>query len=505
MRPNRTLIAALLAFGALPATAATTPEQAKALEAQLQGWFNTNFGKLAKPGTRAAQVAPAGDRYLITVPTGLKKEGSEETLAVTMLANPVENGRWVFDTVKLPQPFEYSMTMTPPKEPGQKDAPAPVTLRSKITAASQDGSGVWDPTFATPSTLKQTLTGVTSTSTGSGVTQTNTIEKSYTETVMTPVGTDKVNLTSTGTLTGYALKMEISEGGGPIQVSAKSGNVAIAVNGATRERGAEALRAMVDLFAAGVPGMTPAKPGAAASADPKLSPAALAALKRVVATLPDLGNAVMVDESVSDLAVTAAGKNFAASKMGLSLNMKSVAGQLQGTMGMSAQGMVWPDFGIGELSKLLPAHFVMRPVLSGISAQDLSDLLNASLDAKGKPEDAAVKNRLLSKGGTIGLEMLEFDTGGATFVATGTVALQGSPSGQPAPKNGRAHIVARDFDKLVAIVGAQPMLAQGMPALVFVKGLGKAAEGGLVWDVTFDGAKLAVNGTDMSAMMGGAK
>ena len=49
------------------------------------------------------------------------------------------------------------------------------------------------------------------------------------------------------------------------------------------------------------------------------------------------------------------------------------------------------------------------------------------------------------------------------------------------------------------------MLAQGMPTLVFVKGLGKQAEGGLVWDLTYDGAKLAVNGTDMSAMMGGAR
>ena len=507
MRPHRPLIAAFLVLGAIPAGAATTPDQAKALEEQLQGWFTTNFGKLMKPGNRPALVTPAGDRYLITVPTGLKREGSGDDLAVTMLANPAENGRWVFDTVKLPQPFEYAMTVPTAKEPGQKEAPAPTIIHTKVIAATQDGSGIWDPTFATPSTFKQTMTGIVSTSTGSGVSQTNAIEKSVTEIVMTPVGTDKLNLTSSGTLTGYGLKMVTPDAAGSIDLAAKSGAVSIVINGMSRDRGAEAMRAMVDLFAAGVPGMTPPKPGAPPTADPKLSPAGMAALKRLVATLPDLGSSMKLDESVSDLAVNAMGKTFAASKVGFTMDMKSVSGQLQGVMGLVAQNMVWPDLGVGDLSKLLPQHVVMRPAVSGISSQDLTDLLNAAVEngPKAKPEDAAIQTRLLIKGGTIGLEALEFDTGGATFAATGTLTMQGSPSGQPVPKNGNAHIVAKDFDKLVAVVSAQPMLAQGMPTLVFVKGLGKQAEGGLVWDLTYDGAKLAVNGTDMSAMMGGAR
>ena len=167
---------------------------------------------------------------------------------------------------------------------------------------------------------------------------------------MTPVGTDKLNLTSSGTLTGYGLKMITPDAAGSIDLAAKTAAVSIVINGMSRDRGAEAMRAMVDLFAAGVPGMTPPKPGAPPTADPKLSPAGMAALKRLVATLPDLGSSMKLDESVSDLAVNAMGKTFAASKVGFTMDMKSVSGQLQGVMGLVAQNMVWPDLGVGDLS-----------------------------------------------------------------------------------------------------------------------------------------------------------
>ena len=507
MRLDRPLLALSLLL-ASQAQAAITPDQAKTLETQLQTWFNTNFGKIAKPGTRAFQVTPSGDRYEIAIPTGLRREGSSDPLTVTMLASPPANGRWVFDQLKIPQPFEYSITMTPPKEPGQKDTPAPVTMRSKVTARLQDGGGVWDPTFATPSSIKQRMEGLNSQATGNGVTQTTMVESSTTEIVMTPVGTDKVNVVSTATLSGYSLKMD--GGDAPmLQATAKTGQVSFNLTGASRERGTEAIAAMVDLVAAGIPGITPVKPGAANAAEPKLSPAGMAALKRIVATLPDLGSAMAIDESVTGLAITSAGKSFGAANAGLTMNMKSVSGQVQAVLGVVAEGMAWPDLGMGTMEQLLPKRLVLRPTLAGVSGQDLADVLNGAMESgqTGKPTAAetAARNKLLSRGATVGLEAMEFDTGGSTFSATGSLVLQGGPGGQPVPRTGKAHVVARDFDKLVAVISGEPMLAQAMPALVFLKGLGKSAEGGLVWDVTYDGGKLAVNGTDMSAMMGGAR
>ena len=530
MRLNRPLIAAsLLIAAASPTRAAVSPDQAKSIEGQLQTWYATTFDKPAKPGVRAVQVEPAGDRYNITIPLGLKGPGATP-LAATMLANPAENGRWVFDSLRFPQPFDYSTTITPQKPAaGQKgaakEADVPMAVHTTITVASQDGSGVWDPTFATPSTFKQTLGGVVSISTSSPVmsargnpadraadtiTQQNTVERSVTETTLTPNGRDKVDIAAVENLTGYGQQMKAKDG--PVlDLKAKAVAAAINVNAVSRERGVEVMRAMSDLFSAGIPGvnMGGAPGSGTAPVDAKLSPAAFAALRRIVAALPDLGTGIVVDESVTDLSVTTDGKSFAAAKVGFGATMKSTAGAVQAAMGFAADGLVWPEFGMGDMEQLLPKHVMLRPTVSGLSGQDLADILLATVDAgqsgKPGPGDAALKTRLLSHGATIGIEALEFDTAGATISATGKISIQGGPGGAPRAQDGSAHIVAHDLDKLTAVVAAAPMLAQGLPAIVFLKGLAKQAEGDMVWDVTFDGAKLAVNGTDMSAMMGGAR
>ena len=157
------------------------------------------------------------------------------------------------------------------------------------------------------------------------------------------------------------------------------------------------------------------------------------------------------------------------------------------------------------MEQLLPKHFAMRPNMSGVSGKDMFDIILGSLDAEQKgvvaPEDA--KSRLMNKGFTLGIESMEFDTAGTTVSGNASVTYLGGSGGTLLSSKGSAHIVAKDLDKLTAVVSAQPMLAQGVPAIVFLKGLAKQAEGGMVWDVTFDGTKLAVNGTDMTAMMGG--
>ena len=529
MRLHRPLIAASLLIATSPSYAAVSPDQAKSIESQLQTWYATTFDKPAKPGVRAVQVEPAGDRYQISIPLGLKGPGGTP-LAATMLANPAEGGRWVFDTVRLPQPFEYTMTITPQKSTGPatgqkgagKEADVPMTVHSTITAASQDGSGVWDPTFATASRFKQTLIGVVSTSTSSPVTppggknapasiltQRNTIESSTAETTLTPNGRGKVDVVSVGNLTGYNLQMS-GKDGPMVDLRANAVAATVDVNNMSRERGMEVVRAMSDLFGAGIPGMSMAPTaGSGPASDSKLSPAAFAALRRIVVALPDLGTGFVIDESATDLAVNAGGKGFAAAKLGFGMTMKSSAGSVQAAMDFAADGMVWPNLGLGDMEQLLPKHIVLRPNVSGISGQDLADILLAVLDAgqsgKPGPGDAALKARLSARGATVGIEALEFDTAGTTVSATGKLGIQGGPGGTPTAQNGSAHIVAHDLDKLTAVIAAQPSLAQGMPAIVFLKGLAKQAEGGMVWDVTFDGSKLAVNGTDMSAMMGGAR
>jgi len=102
--------------------------------------------------------------------------------------------------------------------------------------------------------------------------------------------------------------------------------------------------------------------------------------------------------------------------------------------------------------------------------------------------------------GTVGagLDSFSFDSGGAVFTGMGKVAFLDAQS-----MDGQAQVTATNFDALMQRLNGMPDVADALPVLLFVKGIGRTVENRIVWDITYRGNKLLVNGTDLSAMTGG--
>jgi hypothetical protein len=69
----------------------------------------------------------------------------------------------------------------------------------------------------------------------------------------------------------------------------------------------------------------------------------------------------------------------------------------------------------------------------------------------------------------------------------------------------KAKFAMKGMDAVIAQLqqaGADPMAQQGMAMLFAAKGMGKAEGDTTIWDIDFNGAKLMINGTDMTSMMG---
>ena len=54
-------------------------------------------------------------------------------------------------------------------------------------------------------------------------------------------------------------------------------------------------------------------------------------------------------------------------------------------------------------------------------------------------------------------------------------------------------------------VQKDPMLSAGFPVMVMLRGLGRQNGQQMVWDIAVDNNSVTVNGTDLTAMMGGKK
>ena len=64
-----------------------------------------------------------------------------------------------------------------------------------------------------------------------------------------------------------------------------------------------------------------------------------------------------------------------------------------------------------------------------------------------------------------------------------------------------AHVTATGLDTLIRRANTTPELQQAAPVLIFLKGIGLQDGDRVVWDVSYAGKTLLVNGTDMSQMM----
>ena len=484
-----------------------TPEQARTLEGQLREWFASMAGPGLPVAASPIQVTPAGDHYRLTMPPVGATMPVKGWPTVTASAKPAEGGRWTVEDMRVQTPATFIVNTPVPAKPGEKARP-PVPTTYTLNYATQEGGGIWDPTFATPSNFSTNSTGFRLTAEGGGTHQVTAIDRMMSAVTLRPVADNRVDFSLDASGTGYSMQTTLGQTGpgqataGPKSVQAKSGvgaaanpamdvtaqqvKVQLSMPGVSRERSAQMIPALMRLAPA--PGTAP---GPKAPPNPE-------GVRLLIQVLQGFASGATLNEVLDGLSIKGQGVGFTTKQLRLGLDTKADGGFLNSAMDVGLDGLALPGMGLDVFADVLPSRVALRPVVSHVPVKELLALLQAAgEDPNAKPPPALV-TALFSQGGLkAGLESFALDMGGASFAGKADIDV---PS--PAAASGTAQVTATNMDALLAKVQANPALAQGVPIIVFAKGIGRNEGGKLVWDMQFDSSKVLVNGVDLLKMGG---
>lgn len=460
----------------------------------MRAWLQGLVGPAGGLPNRPVQVTAEGDHYRLAVPIGVARAGKADPVILTATARPLDGGRWAFEGPALPSPSRFTIDMPTPPAPGKTALGPSIPVEYVMTVGTQDTRGTYDPSFATPSVMTSAFTDMQYSAKSTLTDQTTRIERSSGNTTLRPTGADRVGMIIDGTIEGYALRSKVADTEA-VEVAAKKIRSSGEFTAVSRDRVSQIVPALARITGALMAGLPKAstKPGAVTPAvDPQL-------VKTVVQALQDFASEFKLDQTIDDMTMSYGGYNGTATQMRIGFGAKADGGLLQARMDLGLDGLALPDVPLGAMAELIPRKIALRPVLTGIPTRELLQVFAAANTAKDSgppPEFMAMLRK-----GTVGagLESFALDIGGASFAGMGKVVFT-----NPETMTGQAHVTATNFDALMQRANGIPELAGVLPVFVFAKGIGRNVENRLVWDITYRGNKLLVNGTDLSTMTGGA-
>lgn len=478
--------AALLLHGAPARAADTTPAQATEVESAIRAWLTGLLGPSIPVAQRPVMLTPSGDHFNVVVPFREHADANNSEIITTATAQPLDGGRWSITGIKTTNPMRFTIDMlAPPNDDGKPADPATVPMTYTVDLTGQEGTALYDPTFATPSTTTLSIKGGTVQTTGGPMSSMSRIGPSSSVYTMRPAGPDCVDVSTDGTVQDYQISTGTPEAG-PIEISMKLGRVSMGMTGISRTRATVLVQTLATAF-----GQLLAAPQ---GAPPEIAPEVG---KQLLAALQDIASEMTVEESFEGLTVKASGMDVQLGKSKFGFGAKSEAGLLQARMELGAEGLTLPDMGLGAMMELVPTRISLRPFVSGVGVAELTRIMQSTGDKKDPaPADVAA---LFSHGGIVtGLDSLDIEVGGATLTGQGKMTFT-----TPEKFSGAGQFTADNFDALMEKVSDIPMAAQAVPVLALVKGMGRIVDNKLVWNVSYDQGKLLVNNVDVMRMMGG--
>ena len=501
MLSTRSLVPALGMVVALGGAAAAqtrpTPEQAHAIEVQITAWLKAVTGDAVKLPPRPVQLTPEGDHYLVRVPLGqLGATVEPADAAYTGKARQLDSTRWALDDEQFPPAMTIRTREKVADVPDAKN-PSPdgthtedVTYRIKL--GQQDAHGVFDTSFATPTTRNGTIASVDVEKEGGTGASLTHIGQVVSQSSTTPVDPGHVDLLSDITAANYASKSALPDGT-DVSLQAERLHVVTAISGLAHDQLLPLLRLAGELARM----IDPPKSGVNDGPTPAQKAKLHAMLEQAHAIL----TGGKLDETIEAGKFDVGGNGGSFSKAEISIGGDAPADTLSASMGLSVDGLTL-DALPPAIGAYVPTHFSIHPTLSNLNVAALTRI---GLDATApvKPGQAAPRPdvaSLFGKGGIkFGFDGLELDMAGTHFAGTGMFTSTG-----PNSVVGQADLTARGLDALITKAQSDPMLAQAVPAVIFLKGIARSSGDQSVWQVTVDKTKVLVNGVDLSAMMGGA-
>jgi hypothetical protein len=490
----RLLAPALLAIAPLfvqeANAAGTSAAEAQALQRQLRAWIAGLAGPGAALPDELVRITPEGDRFRLEVPVA----GPIGTRGVVVSGPPVSafirpqgNGAWQVEGMTAPSPLHVS----------NPAAPEGMPTSWTMTLDAQESHGVLDPTFAGASRLDSTVRGYNVASSGSKGDQITHIDRYTSHMLWQPVGDGRLELSGDGTGDNVSV-IEIPKDGAAVHLAARTVRTTGRVTGFAPDRLGDVIR--------GIGEMVPVVRDMARFPDAARGvPAPLRDMaRRTALAMADTLRGVDGTTAMDGVQIEAEGHKVGLRKLVIGSAAAVKDGGLSLKMTMVFDGLESPDIPPGPFRTYLPRHIALKPVVSGIAADGALKLLLNAIDAD--PDDEAAQARLhqqavqlLAEGPLqLGLDDLALDIGPARLNAKGSLSV---PS--VAAASGEAEITADGLDGLMRDVGKTPELAQAMPFLVFLKGLGRQEGATTHWTIAYRDGHATVNGTDLSALVPG--
>lgn len=476
-----------LAMG--PAFAADpSPERAAVAEDAIRDFMRDLLGPSVRVGDKPVRLQPNGDGYDASANFGPGEQ-------VTARVKEGAAGVWTFEKLRYPNPVNFTVDV-PSVVP---NAPAN-HLTYDIKAADQDGAGAIDTTMATPSTSSGELRALDVTLTGADQSSTSHIGSGTANSTLRPgTAPGTVDLLGTSSLKDYSVVVAAQTPATPetpsvtvnLRLDMDGVDASTHVSGIAPGKGMALMRQTITLLATSM-----GRRDAAGSApfDPK-------PVHDMVALLDGVATSAGMDETATKLQGVVNGFAFSVERARVGMDGQSLDGQLAMGMEFEADGLTLPALAGTPMAPLIPSKFEIHPSVSGVSTHDLLAALSAATDPA-RPSDAGPPPEfmalLTSPNLGAALDSFEVDLGPSVLKGTGKVTM-------PAPGQvaGTGRITVTEFDALTDRVKTLPEANQALPAMLFAKGIGRTEGNQLVWDISYQGSKLLVNGVDILAMAGG--
>ncbi len=484
---------------ALAQAAAPSPsaEQAQALEAQIRDWlsqFVTGAEKDKVP-PRPVQFAPAGDHYRVTVPLALGDLVAPADAAITLDAKMLDGTRWQLDNQHITSPLTVTLRQQvkdkpDPKDPG-KTGTHEETIATTVTFGEQSGTQTFDPSFVTPTTGHSRIASLDVTQTGSDTLMTMHSGPIIADSSITPVNPTHVDAQVTEAGTGATIKGKTPDGAA-FEIDMDQFHAVTAISGFSYQSYVPLLHALVDSAAAAQ--AVKDKPS-----DDAVRTASETAARTLLAASKGLLTGARVDETVQGVKFDFAGQKGTLDKYELAFDGAAPQDTLTAGLSLILDGLSLPALP-PQFADYVPTHIALRPTVSNVSTADLTKLMTDATTPGGhSPALQADMDSLFQHGGlNFGFDTLELAVAGAKLAGNGKFVMTG-----PEDISGQAELTATGLDALIAKTQANPALAQGVPVMIFLKGIAHVSGDQAVWQISVAGKKVLVNGVDLSAITGG--
>ena len=467
-------------------------EQSKALEAQLRAAIaDISAGAIPLPA-RPIELTPEGDHYLVRIPLSNFAKFEPTDAAITANAKMLDATRWEIDDQKLPSILKFTVDEVVPEALDSSNAEPLSTRKSSVTydikLGQQNTRGVFDPTFSTPTVSDSTISSVDIIHTGGTSPNVLHLTNLVSQTSIHPVDTHHIDLLSDTTALGYTTTSVMPDGT-TFKISADKLRIVSAITNLAQYQ----LVSLVHL-AAHISKASSTKPG------PKLDAMMKADLRKLLVSANSLLTGARVDETAEGIRVDFGTHAGAIGKFEIAAGGDAPQDMLSTTMNFVLDGLTIDDLP-PAFASYVPTHIAIRPTVSNISVADLTKIATDATAPGAPPPAPDAFQILFNHGGiNIGFDSLGLDIAGTKFTGTGKFTMTG-----PQSVSGQAELSAHGLDALINKAQTDPMLAKGLPVIIFLKGIAHTTPDEAVWQISVANEKMLVNGVDLSAMVGAMK